>query len=479
MMGARSLAAALLLLAGCAGAEEPVSADAAKLAALAGADVEAARAAVDAIVAEKDTRYVGVLIELLRASEIRILHADGRGAYTRALEALTGKDFGPGWPAWVAWYAETDLAPPPGFTGWKGELLGRLDPIFAALLPAGAKSTIRVEEIVWGGVAFDGIPALDRPPLVPAAEGTYLDDDEPVFGIEIAGDARAYPLRILDWHEMTNDVVGGVPVSLAYCTLCGAGIAYDGRASDGQTYDFGSSGFLMRSNKLMYDRQTRSLWNQFTGKPVVGPLVGKDVTLKRLPVVVARWAEWRAEHPDTRVLSLETGHERPYHPGAAYASYFASPDLMFPVSLPARGPDGLDPKKRVFGLLLDGAPKAYPVERVVGEGVVNDAVGDAPVVVLAPRAAIRVDGNSVRHGPATYDAGAEVRAYARSAHTFVAGTDAATVRDGQGRTWRVTEDALVGPDGERAERLPGHLAYWFGWRSFFPRTLLYGAGAPS
>lgn len=106
-----------------------------------------------------------------------------------------------------------------------------------------------------------------------ATEADYLSDHEPVFGVSINGDQRAYPLRILDWHEMANDVVGGRPVARAYCTLCGSGILYDATAA-GQTYVFGSSGFLFRSNKLMYDRTTNTLWNRLTGEPVIGKLVG-------------------------------------------------------------------------------------------------------------------------------------------------------------------------------------------------------------
>src|SRR5262249_16913321 len=154
----------------------------------------------------------------------------------------------------------------------------------------------------------DGIPALDNPRMIAADAAAYLNSDDPVFGIEINGDARAYPLRIANWHEMVNDIVGGVPVSLAYCTLCGAGILFDGRVEGpDQPFTFGSSGLLYRSNKLMYDRQTRSLWSQFSGRPVVGPLTGSGVELHLLPVMLTSWAQWRLLHPETRVLSLDTG----------------------------------------------------------------------------------------------------------------------------------------------------------------------------
>ena len=130
---------------------------------------------------------------------------------------------------------------------------------------------------------------------------------------------------------MFNDVVGGVPVALAYCTLCGSGILFEtlveGRS---EPFVFGSSGFLYRSNKLMYDRQTNSLWNQFLGRPVVGPLTGSGLEFKIRPVAITRWGDWRDRHPQTKVLSLETGYARDYRPGKPYGAYFASPELMFP-----------------------------------------------------------------------------------------------------------------------------------------------------
>jgi hypothetical protein len=120
--------------------------------------------------------------------------------------------------------------------------------------------------------------------------------DDPVIGVAINGDVRAYPRRIIDWHEMVNDVVGGVPVSLAYCTLCGSAVLYDGRL-EGRTLRFGTSGLLYRSNKLMYDRETRTLWEQYSGEPVWGPLVGSGLRLEVLPAVHTRWSEWSCTRP--------------------------------------------------------------------------------------------------------------------------------------------------------------------------------------
>ncbi len=432
---------------------------------------DVAQDAVRAVIAAGDDRFVAVFIELLRANQLGLVRGVGPLAVAGALHALTDQRHGGDWASWVEWYGATDLAPPPGFTGWKGELLGRIDPGFAEFLEDDAPSRIRVEEIVWGGVRVDGIPALDNATMIPAESADYLDPHEPVFGVSIDGDSRAYPLRIMDWHEMANDVVGGVPMSLAYCTLCGAGIPYDGRASDGATYTFGSSGFLYRSNKLMYDRQTRTLWNQLTGEPVLGELAGRELQLKVLPSVITTWHAWQAQHPDTLVLDINTGHDRPYIPGAPYGDYFSSATSMFPVW---QRSDLLADKSRIFAINLGGVPKAYPLDILIEAQVVNDTVAGSAIVLVATRGELSVDGVNLRVGPVTYNAGAEVRAYDRGSETFTQGSDSDTVFDSLGRAWQVTEDALVGPEGRQAPRVAGHLAYWLGWFSFFPQTLVYG-----
>jgi hypothetical protein len=375
---------------------------------LSSSDRELGSVALEAVLEAKDKRFIPVLIEVMRGIEVGMLLGLDYQTTISTLETLSGEFFGTIWPAWVEWYGSTDLSPPPGFTGWKGELLSVIDPRFADFLQDDALSDIRVEEIQWGGVKVDGIPALDNATMIQAEQVDYLLPGEPVFGVAINGDARAYPLRIMDWHEMANDVVGGVPMSLAYCTLCGSGIAYDGRASNSQTYDFGSSGFLYRSNKLMYDRQTRTLWNQLTGEPVLGELVGKDIELALLPIVLTSWEDWLAQHPNTQVLGLQTGYKRPYLPGAAYGEYFSSNSTMFPVW---QRSEQLDTKDRIYALRIDGTPKAYPLNDLVRESVVNDQIGDTNVVLVANRGHVMIQGENLRTG--AYDSGGEVRAFNR------------------------------------------------------------------
>src|SRR5262249_3065238 len=180
--------------------------------------------------------------------------------------------------------------------------------------------------------------------------------------------------------EMVNDVVGGSPVSLAYCTLCNAGILYETRINGrDRPFSFGSSGLLYRSNKLMYDRSTDSLWDQFMGQPVVGSLVGSGIRLKVLPLVTTTWRLWRAKHPTTTVLSLETGFSRDYGQGVAYRDYFNSKDLMFPA---AAKDHRLKQKDLVFGVRAAGGTKAWPLAAFAGGKVIHDRVGQIDVVLV-------------------------------------------------------------------------------------------------
>ncbi|MEO1459323.1 MAG: DUF3179 domain-containing (seleno)protein, partial [Pseudomonadota bacterium] len=252
------------------------------------------------------------------------------------LGELTGEEASLDWFDWMLWQeAHPDLRATAGYVDTKRAMLMAIDPNFEVFLrPPFLKpeaTRIRFEEVTWGGVRKDGIPSLDRPERIAAGEADYLREDDLVFGVSINGDVRAYPLRIMGWHEMFNEVIGDVPVALAYCTLCGAGILFEtelpGRAAP---LIFGSSGFLYRSNKLMFDRETHSLWNQFTGEPVIGPLAESGIRLRQRPVAIERWGDWRRANPETTVLSLETGHRRDYGSGVVYRAYFSSPDLMFP-----------------------------------------------------------------------------------------------------------------------------------------------------
>lgn len=413
------------------------------------------RTAVAEIVEAGDRSAISTLILALRYRQ------DGQEHTIRALQALTGSKAETWFDAMLWQERHPEVVPHPSYRHIKLALYERIDPAFRRFLSGerGRRDAmdIRLEEIVWGGVRVDGIPSLDNPDLVAAdhEDAAYLLDSDLVFGVEIEGDARAYPLRILGWHEMFNDVIGGVPVALAYCTLCGAGILYETRVEGRDTpFRFGSSGFLYRSNKLMFDRETDSLWNQFTGEPVSGPLRGSGIALTVRPVTIASWSDWRRANPDTRVLTLHTGHERDYGSGVVYRDYFASPDLMFPASTATAG--GLSAKDYVYGIRTAGGSRAWPLTAFADARVINDSVGLSEVVLIGD--------------PGTRT----VRAFHRDGRTFAATDRAGVVRDDTG-DWLVGEDALVGPDGERLPRLPGHVAYWFAWNSYLgAESSVYG-----
>ena len=376
--------------------------------------------------------------------------------------------------AWVEWVAQQpDLRLPTGYFGWKVDLLSQIDPGFRDYFTIeGSEGLMDPEDIdmdlrfmVWGGVLQDdgtarSIPSLVNPKMVTAEEALYLRDDDRVFGVSINGDSRAYPLRIMNWHEMANDVVGGAPVALAYCTLCGSGILYDTDV-DGHTYVFRSSGLLYFSNKLMYDLTTGGLWNQFTGGPVTGSLAGSGLELNIRPVTLTTWEDWLASHPDTLVLDVDTGFPRNYSsegaPGAAYADYFSSPELWFPANV---YDERLQVKDVVYGIEIEGEAKAYPVNVVGEEALVNDEVGGTNLVLL---------GN-----PETK----AVKAFERGDVEFVdllTEEGVTTLTDADGTEWLVRDSQLESGDGGRTlARVGGRMSFWFGWRAFFPETELYG-----
>lgn len=365
------------------------------------------------------------------------------------LTALTGQAHFTDWFAWMLWQeANPQIVPHASFPAFSRDMHLRIDPNFDAFLRpeyiARDRARIRLEEVTWGGVVKDGIPSLDAPAMIRPSQAGYLRGDDLVFGVSINGDVRAYPLRIMGWHEMFNDVIGGVPVALAYCTLCGSGILFEtdvpGRAAP---LVFGSSGFLYRSNKLMFDRETNSLWNQYTGQPVIGPLVGSGITLAQRPVVITTWDRWRGANPGTTVLDLDTGYRRDYGSGVVYNEYFGSPDLMFPAEVD----QGTHAQKDyVFAVRQFGAARAWPLEAFETAGVLNDAIADTPLVLIG-------DAES-----------RSVRAYERGSHSFAPHDGG--LRDATGTDWTITEDALIAPDGTTLARVAGHISYWFAWDNY-------------
>ena len=417
-----------------------------------------------------DKSMVPVIVTLMRFINREAVFEEA----VLTLNELTGEDFGTtpaAWPAWFEWVGANldDYRPPDGYPQLKRRFLASIHPGFEQFLQ-GYEDTSRIEpfEIEWGGVAPDGIPPLEFPPNIPADEAEYLESHERVFGVSINGEHRAYPLRIMNPHEMANDVLGGEPISLAYCTLCGAGIAYHGEF-DGMETTFGTSGFLYRSNKIMYDRETLSLWNQETGQPVIGELADSGIQLNFFPTLLTTWGEWTDEHPDTTVLALDTGVSQPGsyfpedNPNATYYEYFNTPGTMFPVWI---RDDSLEAKDVVLGVNIGDAQKAYSVSVLQVERVVNDTLGETNVVVL---------GSEISQAAKAYERGDQE--FSRVEGDTSTGVPMKLV-DQNGHVWDVTEEALVNASdsSQTLPRIPTHSSFWFGWYAFYPDTELYEGG---
>ena len=214
-------------------------------------------------------------------------------------------------------------------------------------------SLVPAEQIHPGGPSRDGIPAIDRPQLIPAKRADFIEPEDRVLGLARAGDAKAYPIAIMNWHEIVNDRLGGERVAVTYCPLCGTGVAFAAKAR-GPELSFGVSGLLYNSDVLLYDRQTESLWSQIKRQAISGPMRGEK--LEVVPLTQTTWRAWQEEHPDTLVLSDDTGHDRDYGRDP-YAGYAAERGLYFPVAAKSRR---YHPKERVLGLDIGGRFKAYP-----------------------------------------------------------------------------------------------------------------------
>lgn len=229
-------------------------------------------------------------------------------------------------------------------------------------------SSIPVSEIKDGGPPKDGIPSIDNPKFE-NPENTFLSEDDRILGVFENGIAKAYPINILNYHEIVNDDFNGQPVVITYCPLCGSGIAFD-REINGKTYDFGVSGLLYNSDVLLYDRQTESLWSQLEYKAISGPMKGKE--LEMLNTANTIWKNWKDLHPETLVLSRNTGYNRDYSQ-SPYPDYQNSSAIYFPVTETS---DEFHPKEMVIGVELNSSSKAYPFSELekAGKPVITDEV---------------------------------------------------------------------------------------------------------
>lgn len=323
-------------------------------------------------------------------------------------------------------------------------------------------------EILSGGPPPDGIPPIDEPFFVDiAAADTYLTDREPVVELEIDGDARAYPVQILMWHEIVNDVVDGEPVAVTYCPLCNSAVTFK-RTVQGRLNSFGTSGSLYNSALVMYDRATETLWTHFDGKAVVGYLAGEE--LEPLASSLVSWSEFKEAHPDGRVLDRErTGHRRNY--GTNPYRGYDDPDsgTYFPVTSDERA----RAKQRVVGVTVDETSKAWSLDIVGGTEptVTADTVGGKDLVIFFnPGQASGVDTGEIGEGREV----GTVKVFSPSVGgrnlTFEALADG--FRDSEtGSTWSIFGEAIEGElAGTELEELPHLDTFWFAWSSYRPES---------
>lgn len=325
-------------------------------------------------------------------------------------------------------------------------------------------------EVRRGGPPPDGIRPIDEPCTEPVPEGgAWLADDESVLVVELDNEARAYPLAIMTQHEIVNDQLAGVPVTVTYCPLCNSGLAFErtvdtgnGLAIDGQVWDFGTSGRLLRSNLVMYDRQTRTLWSQFSGTALWGDPDVVGTELERLPTQVLSWGTFRTSHPDGTVLSRDSFPTRTYGSNP-YPGYEDDPSSFL-----YRGPidERLDPDERVVGLGGEADAVAVPLSRLRDELVVTVDLDGGPVTVAwTPGQASALDDGEVAGGR---DVG-QTGAFAVAALEPLGD---GTFRDPATGAVHDITGASVDADVPTLERVALDDTFWFVWFAFHPDTAI-------
>lgn len=333
-----------------------------------------------------------------------------------------------------------------------------------------SKHTVPYSEILSGGPPKDGIPAIDNPKFVSVEEADeWIGPQEPVALFRVGDDARAYPLQILIWHEIVNDTVGDVPVTITFCPLCNTVIAFD-RRLDGRVLDFGTTGRLRFSNLVMYDRQTESWWQQATGDTIAGELVGRR--LKFLPAQLISWEDFKTTYPEGQALSRETGFNRSYgqNPYAGYDSINSSPFLY-------RGPETpgeLPAMARVITVELGDEAAAYPYDVLQEMPAVNDAVDGEPIVVFwSPGTNSALDVGAIASGRDVGTANTFSRQLDGQTLTFRAEGDKITDEQ-TGSEWNILGQAVKGElAGSQLEPVVNVNHFWFSWAAFRPETRIY------
>ena len=330
--------------------------------------------------------------------------------------------------------------------------------------------SIDLSTVISGGPPPDGIPPIDNPVYESIADAAeWLSDESPVVVVEVNDAARAYPLAILTWHEIVNTDLGGEPITVTFCPLCNSALVFD-RTVDGEVLDFGVSGNLRNSDLIMFDRQTDSWWQQFTGEGIVGTYTG--TTLELIPSQVVGFAQFVEAFPDAEVLSRETGASRSYgrNPYAGYDS--VETPFLFEGDIDER----LPATSRVLAGVIAGEPMAYPFPALQDEIVINDTVGERNVV------AIWQPGSRSALDAAQIDTSRDIGTVGLFSRELADGTVLTFTLDGNnvvdeqtGSTWNLFGRATAGElEGTELRPLLAAPHFWFAWAAFQPETTVYG-----
>jgi hypothetical protein len=325
------------------------------------------------------------------------------------------------------------------------------------------KPLVDPARIIDGGPPPDGIPALADANFERADTVNWLIGEEPVLSLTLGGETRAYPVQIMIFHEIANDTVGGVPVAVTYCPLCNSAIAFDRRVA-GRVVTFGTSGKLLYSNLVMYDRQTRSLWPQLAGQAVAGVLTGTRLTA--YPVQTVTWRDWLAANPRSWVLSRHTGYDRVY--GLNPYSGYDQPTSQ-PFDLDNAADTRLPPKTRIVALTT-GEPVAITLDALTSRRVVQLTQAGQDIVVWAlPGLRSALDTPDITSGRATAATGAfAAHWHGRLLHFTAHGN---TFHTETGSHWTVLGRAVSGPAaGDHLQPVPYLDTFWFAWAAYQPHT---------
>ncbi len=337
-----------------------------------------------------------------------------------------------------------------------------------------SKHTVSYKEILSGGPEKDGIPAIDELKYVSVNEANpWLKPLEPVILVQVNEEARAYPIQILMWHEIVNDTLGGVPLTVTFCPLCNTAIVFE-RTFENQMLDFGTTGRLRFSNLIMYDRQTETWWQQASGEAIAGEFAGKRLSF--YPAVILSWDTFRSQYPDGSVLSRETGYARSYgrNPYAGYDDINQPPFLYQGPATPGT----LLPMERVLTIETAMEATAYPYPILAAQGVVNDNVGGEAVVVFwASGTASPLDTQYTYDGRDIGAAAAFSRVVNQQTLSFLPQGSAGNgqFQDAEtGSTWNLLGEAISGPlAGSQLTPVVSINHFWFSWAAFKPSTRVY------